>query len=530
MHPPLGLITVAALLPRDWEVRLVDLNFDRLADDEILRADMVFTGGLNNQADSLLELLARCRALGCRTVVGGPFPSSHPSWVKPVPDHLVLDEAEVTLPLFLEDLERGRPLPRYRLEQKADLSKSPVPRFELLQLRRYGTIELQFSRGCPFECEFCDTGALCGRIPRTKTPEQTLTEFQTLYDLGYRGPVYQVDDNFGANRPAARALLDKMIPWMQERGYPFLIATQTSVELADDRPFLDSMRLAGFKRVFLGLETPSFEGLRETRKMHNLRPDLLEAVHTFVEHDLEVMGGFIVGFDSDPDDIFERQFDFITRSEIPFAMTGILAALPNTPLWTRLEGEGRLLGTHSCDPFGPTNFVTRMDSTKLLEGYLRLLGSIFAPQAYFDRVLALVARLSRAGHPRLHRKAFGCFQILGMTVAAVVAQGLLSPYRGIWWRFLWRLVTTYPRQYLVGLVDSVLGHHLIRYTAEILQAKGEHPAGASGCRGGAPVFKSDGAAREAGESGLEEGVPTLMADGLDVGDPTRPRVLPGGSQ
>ncbi|MBI4871981.1 MAG: B12-binding domain-containing radical SAM protein [Candidatus Riflebacteria bacterium] len=468
MHPPLGLITVAALLPGDWPVRLVDMSLEPLTDEQILWSDYVFTGGMTSQAVSLLEVLERCRRLGRPTVVGGPFPSGHPSRLGELPTHCVLDEAEVTLPRFLADLANGTPQPMYRSEVKPDLTRTPPPRFDLLKLKQYGAIDIQFSRGCPFNCEFCDIITLFGRMPRAKTPEQTLAEFQALYDQGYRGPVFLVDDNFIGNKKAVRALLERMIPWMQEREYPFLITTESSLNLAEDPALLDSMRLAGFKRVFLGIETPSLEGLRETHKLQNMRHDMLTAVHTVLDHNIEVMGGFIVGFDSDADDIFDRQIEFIERAHIPWAMTGVLAATPNTQLWTRLEKEGRLLGYHSGDQFGRTNFVTRMDARKLMDGYLRILRTVYAPRAYFDRVLAVVDRLARAGHPNLHKKLIRPGQVIVMTLVAMVVQGLLSNYRAAWWRFMATVVRRYPSKFVVALLNSIVGHHFIRLTEDIL--------------------------------------------------------------
>ncbi len=468
MHPPLGLVTVAALLPRDWELRLVDMNIEVLKDEDILWSDMVFTGGMTSQAVSLLDLLDRCRDLGRETVVGGPFGSGHPSRLGDKPTYLVLDEAEMTLPPFLADLEKGTPQKLYRSETKPDVTKTPAPRFDLLQLNKYGIMDIQFSRGCPFNCEFCDIITLYGRVPRAKTPSQTLAEMQALYDLGYRGPLFLVDDNFIGNKKAVRELLDAMIPWAQERDYPYYITTEASLNLAEDRKLMDGMRRAGFKRVFLGIETPSLEALKETQKLQNMRMDMVQAVQDITEHNIEVMAGFIVGFDNDEENIFRRQIEFIKQAEIPWAMSGVLAAIPNTQLWTRLEKEGRLLGYHNGDQFGRTNFITKMDPDKLMHGYLQILEEVYDPEAYFDRVLSVLDRLDRAGHPNLHSKHVNPLRIFLITLVAVVVQGLMSRYRRVWWRFMWKLLTRYRSKYVPGLMNSIVGHHFIRFTDDVL--------------------------------------------------------------
>ncbi|MBI4869432.1 MAG: B12-binding domain-containing radical SAM protein [Candidatus Wallbacteria bacterium] len=468
MHPPLGLITAAALLPRDWELRLVDMNIEPLSDEQILWSDMVFTGGMTSQADSLFALLDRCAALGRPTVVGGPLGSGQPERLAGKPTYAVLDEAEITLPRFLADLERGDPQPIYRSAEKPAVTDSPLPRFDLLKLNAYGVMDVQFSRGCPFNCEFCDIIALYGRVPRAKTTAQTLAELQALYDLGYRGPLFLVDDNFIGNKKAVRALLEALVPWAEEREHPFYLITEASLNLAEDGPLLDAMRRAGFKRVFLGIETPSLEGLKETQKLQNTRRDMVEAVHDILDHGIEVTAGFIVGFDSDGPDIFERQIAFIREAAIPWAMSGVLAAPPSTQLWARLEKEGRLLGFHVGDQFGRTNFVTRMDPDVLMHGYRSILATVYAPATYFDRVLAMIARLDGAGHPNLHRKLASPLRVALVTAVAVVVQGILSDYRRDWWRFLYRLVTRHRSRYLAGLMNSIVGHHFIRFTRDVL--------------------------------------------------------------
>lgn len=475
MHPPLGLITVAAMLPRDWDIRLIDCNIEPLTDSDILWADQVWTGGMGTQVGSMYAVLERCRKLGRTTVLGGPHATGH----KPthIADHLVLNEAELTLQPFLDDLAKGTPKKIYENEGKPDVTKTPVPRFDLLKINKYGVMDIQYSRGCPFNCEFCDIIALYGRVPRTKSNEQTLAEFQALYDLGYRGPLFLVDDNFIGNKKNVRKMLKDLIPWSQSHEYPFYITTEASMNLADDDELLEDMRMSGFKRVFLGIETPSTESLKETQKFQNTKRDMIESTHHIMKYGIEVMAGFIVGFDNDTEDIFDRQIEFINRAEIPWAMVGILAAIPLTQLWDRLQKEGRLLGYHSGDQFGGTNFVTKMDPVKLMDGYKRIMRTIYTPRAYFDRVLSVVDRMVVNYQPNLHTKLSTPLKIGAATLMSIIIQGVFSSYRAEYWRFMWILVTKYRKKYVIGLMNGIVGHHFIKYTNKVLaEAENKAPA------------------------------------------------------
>jgi len=467
MHPPLGLITVAAMLPKHWDLRLIDCNIETLTDEDVLWADMVWTGGMGTQVKSMYAVLDRCRALGRKTVIGGPHATGH----KPVDraDYLVLNEAEVTLQPFLDDLEKGCPKQVYEDATKPDVTSTPVPRFDLLNVNAYGVMDIQYSRGCPFNCEFCDIIALYGRVPRTKTPAQTVAEFQALYDLGYRGALFLVDDNFIGNKKSVKDMLELLTPWMQKHEYPFFLTTEASINLADDDGLLEAMRLSGFKRVFLGIETPSMEALKETQKFQNTKREMVESVHHMQSFGIECMGGFIVGFDSDEANIFDRQIQFITQAELPWAMVGILAAIPLTQLWDRLQREDRLLGYHSGDQFGGTNFKTKMAPDELMDGYKKILRTIYEPRSYFDRVLAVVKRQVDVGYPNLHKKLTGFAKIGAATIVSMVIQGVFSSYRREYWRFMYQLLTQYRKKYVVGLMNSIVGHHFIKYTDKILK-------------------------------------------------------------
>src|SRR6266436_6164311 len=379
--PPLGLLTVSALLPRTWERRLVDLNVRKLRSSDIDWADMVMATAMLVQKDSLKQVLRQCKARGKRVVVGGPYVSTTLEAL-PDADHIFVGEAETTVPQFLEDLEHGTPQRTYQAPERPPLAVTPVADFHLANMKRYSAMSVQYSRGCPFNCEFCDIIEIYGRVPRTKSNPQMLAEFEALYALGWRGTVFIVDDNFIGNKKNVRGLLPELAAWQKQHDYPFSLLTESSLNLADDEPLLADMRDAGFRRVFLGIETPVEESLKEAQKSQN-RGNLLDSVKKIQSYGMEVMAGFIVGFDNDPADIFERQIDFIRKSAIPLAMVGLLNALPDTQLWKRLEREGRLLGEASGNNTTCTfNFKTRMDPALLIQGYQTIMRTIYSPREY----------------------------------------------------------------------------------------------------------------------------------------------------
>ncbi|HZN06307.1 MAG TPA: radical SAM protein, partial [Pyrinomonadaceae bacterium] len=324
VFPPLGLLTVSGLLPKTYERRLVDLNVEPLKDSQIEWADMVFITGMLAQKQSLHETVERCRKRGKRIVLGGPYVTSTIEEL-PYADHIFQGEAETTLPEFFEDLENGTAKRTYKAAERPPMSITPIADFGLVNMKKYSCMSVQYSRGCPFSCEFCDIIEIYGRVPRTKSNQKILAEFDELKRLGWRGPVFIVDDNFIGNKKNVRLLLPALVEWQKKHGYPFSLLTEASVNLADDDDLLTAMKDAGFRRVFLGIETPVEESLKEAQKSQN-RGDLLNSVRKIQNHGMEVMGGFIVGFDNDPDDIFERQIKFIRESAIPMAMVGMLNA------------------------------------------------------------------------------------------------------------------------------------------------------------------------------------------------------------
>ncbi|HQL83885.1 MAG TPA: radical SAM protein, partial [Spirochaetota bacterium] len=331
LMPPLGLITVAAMLPEDYDLRLIDMNIQELNGEDITAADLVFVSAMIVQKESFHKVVRMCNRYGVPVVAGGPYPTTGHESIRGV-DHFVLNEGEITLPRFIADLEAGRPQKIYRDETKPDITKTPPPRFDLLDLGAYGSMAVQSSRGCPFNCEFCDIIEMFGRVPRYKLPEQFIREMDLLYETGYRGSLFIVDDNFIGNKKKVRELLDHIIEWQKSRNYPFSLYTEASINLAEDDGLLDRMVAAGLDMVFIGIETPVQETLEHTNKMQNTKSDIIESISKIQEKGIEVMGGFIVGFDTDPENIFDLQIEFIQKAGIPLAMIGTLIALPGTQL------------------------------------------------------------------------------------------------------------------------------------------------------------------------------------------------------
>jgi radical SAM superfamily enzyme YgiQ (UPF0313 family) len=464
--PPLGLMTVSALLPNSWERRLVDMNVQPLKRSDIDWADLVFASAMLVQRDSLSQVVELCKARGKRVVVGGPFVSTSVERLGQA-DHIFLGEAETTLPEFIRDLERGDPKPTYKAAERPALSTSPVPHFHLANLKRYSAMSVQYSRGCPFQCEFCDIIEIYGRVPRTKSNEQMLAELDELQRIGWRGMVFIVDDNFIGNKRNVKKLLPALAEWSERRGHPFSFLTEASVNLADDNELLQLMRRARFRRVFLGIETPVEASLKEAQKGQNTRSDLLESVKKIQSCGMEVMAGFIVGFDNDPEDIFERQIKFIRESAIPLAMVGLLTALPETQLWRRLEREGRLL-TESTgnNTDGTLNFIPRMDAARLIEGYKSIVRTIYSPGEYYQRALNCLERVV-SSTPESHRDGFASD---ALTLARVVmALGVRDHARGEFWRYLREILAQHRGKFAEAMRLAAMGYHFRKLTESDLQ-------------------------------------------------------------
>lgn len=459
--PPLGLLTISAMMPGSWERRLLDMNVQPLRPADIEWADIVLASAMLVQKESLRRVVDLCHARGKRVAVGGPYVSTSAEQM-PEADHVFIGEAEATFPEFLGDLERGTPKRIYKASMRPTLSAAPVPDFRLANLRHYGAMAVQYSRGCPFQCEFCDIIEIYGRVPRTKSNEQMLAELDALRRTGWRGMVFIVDDNFIGNKRNVKRLMPELVRWSERHGHPFGFMTEASVNLAEDDELLEEMRRAGFRRVFLGIETPVEESLREAQKPQNMRRDLLSSVKKIQGYGMEVMAGFIVGFDSDPEDVFERQIAFIRESAIPLAMVGLLLALPDTQLWRRLAREGRLLAETTGNNTDCTlSFVPRMEAARLVEGYKMILRTIYSPGEYYRRALDCLERVvTEAVEPRRSG-------LIGdaVTLARVVLRlGVRDRERREFWRYMYRALAGHREKFALAVTFAALGYHFRRVT------------------------------------------------------------------
>lgn len=453
---PLGLITMAGLLPRKWDKRLVDMNIAKLKDSDISWADYVFLGGMNVHLDSMKKVIRRCNEMDVSVVVGGPLATLDHRELLGV-DHFILNEAETTLPQFIKDCQNGSPKPVYATAEYPDISQTPIPAWELLDMKKYASMSLQYSRGCPYNCDFCSIATLNGRKVRSKSSEQFLAELETLYLKGWRRNVFIVDDNFIGNRKKLKQdFLPAMIRWMETHDYPFEFTTEASINLADDDELIDLMVKAGFNHIFIGIETPNEESLAECGKSQNLRRDIIISIRKLQKKGMVVSGGFIVGFDNDPPDIFTRQIDLIQRSGIVTAMVGLLNAPTGTKLYQRLQREQRLLGIMSGDNLdGSINFIPKMNYKQLIKGYKHILQSIYSPRNYFERLKEF---LDNYQLPRISLKLPTLTEIRAL-LRSFWKLGLFEPGRRYYWRLLFRSLIKYPKKIPIAVTLAIYGFH-----------------------------------------------------------------------
>jgi radical SAM superfamily enzyme YgiQ (UPF0313 family) len=444
------------MLPPEWGKKLVDMNVRRLEDNDLLWADYVFLSAMSIQNESVKTVLNRCRAIGVKVVAGGPLFTQDREEFSDV-DYLVLDEAEITLPLFLADLQEGQPNHIYTSDKWADVTTTPVPLWDLINMKHYASMNIQYSRGCPFDCEFCNITSLYGRVPRTKSSDQLITELEKLYTLGWRGGVFFVDDNFIGNKIKLKTdILPAIIQWMEKRHYPFSLITEASINLADDEDLMRMMVQAQFDTVFVGIESPNEESLYECTKIPNKNRDLIASVRKIQSFGMEVQAGFIVGFDKDPVSIFERMIGFIQESRIATAMVGLLNAPRGTKLYKRLLGENRLVKSVTGDNTDfSMNFIPKMSYEALIKGYKKIIETIYSPKCYYARVKQFL----RDYHPTQKKVFHARWSHLKAGMKSVFILGLLGKERFYYWRLFFWSVFRRPKLFPLAITLSIYGYH-----------------------------------------------------------------------
>jgi radical SAM superfamily enzyme YgiQ (UPF0313 family) len=464
--PPLGLITVAALFPDGYDLKLVDMNIERLTGSHVRWADTVFISAMIVQKESFEKVVALCNRHGTPVVAGGPYATSCYRHIAGV-DHFVLGEAEPVFAGFLDDYARGCAGRVYRSAERPDLGRSVLPRFDLLKLNSYANMCVQYSRGCPFKCEFCDIWPVYGNKTRVKPAERMIAELQAIYDQGWRGPIFVVDDNFIGNKHKVKSqLLPALVEWQQAHGHPFQLFTEASINMAEDPDLLTAMNAAGFNEVFIGIETLKKESLEEAGKNQNLKVNMLKAVRTIQRHGMEVNAGFILGFDHDTQEVFNDHAAFIQQAGIPKAMVGLLTALPGTRLYQRLQAEGRILkqasgnNTHSMG----TNFITKMDASQLISGYHMLLEQLYDKRlnTYFQRCNILLDTLRQRAE---FNRRIG-YQEIMVLVKSLVKQSL-KPYGLKYIRFVSRNLLKNRRLFPEAVRLALQGHHFYVITRQV---------------------------------------------------------------
>jgi radical SAM superfamily enzyme YgiQ (UPF0313 family) len=453
--PPLGLLTIAAMLPDNWQRKLVDLNVSPLLPEDIAWADMAFVSAMAVQQESARKVIAQCNKSALRVVAGGPlFTSEYEAF--PSVDHFVLNEAELTLPLFLEDLKHGTAEKRYTSASFPDITLTPAPQWHLLDIKKYASMALQFSRGCPYQCDFCNVTALLGHKIRTKTSDQIINELEGLQKLGWQDSVFFVDDNFIAQKAyLKKVLLPKLIEWQESKKTTTKFYTECSINLADDPELMRLMVKAGFTQVFIGIETPDDSALQACGKQHNTSRDMLENIRKIQHAGMEVQGGFIVGFDTDNHSIFQKQIEFIQKSGIVTAMVGILQALPGTKLYERMKKEGRLLHNSSGDNADSnTNIIPKMDAEVLRKGYQEMMDHLYTPKYYYQRIKTLLMEYKA---PKF-KSRFRMSQLMAFARSTVLL-GVIGRERFQYWKMLFWTFFNRQQSLPLAVTLAIYGHH-----------------------------------------------------------------------
>ncbi|MGF1480146.1 MAG: B12-binding domain-containing radical SAM protein [Cyanophyceae cyanobacterium] len=461
--PPLGLVTVAAILPQTWELKLVDRNIREVTEQEWQWAEMVILSGMIVQKADLLAQVQEAKRRSKRVAVGGPYATALPEEVAAAgADYLVLDEGEMTLPMFVEAVKRGEASGTFRSTEKPDVTTTPVPRYDLLELNAYDNMSVQFSRGCPFQCEFCDIIVLYGRKSRTKTPQQLLQELERLYDLGWRGSVFMVDDNFIGNKRNVKLLLKELKGWMNDKSYPFSFTTEASIDLAKDPELMELMVECNFTAVFLGIETPDEESLSFTKKFQNTRDSLSGSVEAITKVGLRVMAGFIIGFDGEKPGAGDRIVRFVEQTAIPLPMFSMLQALPHTALWHRLEKEGRLLNQEgNINQTTLMNFVPTRPLAEIAREYTEAFWQLYDPARFLDRAYRHFLMMDAPRNP-LPQRPLDWITVRAITIL-FWRQGVMRKTRWKFWGHLYKLSQHNPRICKHYLIVCGLSEHFLEY-------------------------------------------------------------------
>ena len=465
VNPPLGLLTIAAMLPEGWNKKLVDMNIERLKTKDIQWADYVFISAMNVQARSTHEVIKLCKHYNKKLVAGEPLFTEEPENFQMI-DHLVLNEAEITFPHFLKNLIKGIPQTLYKTTSFADIKQSPLPEYSLAKFSKYNTLNLQFTRGGPFNCEFCDITALLGNKVRIKATHQILSELQIIYNLGWRKNIFFVDDNFIGNKKVLKNdLLPAIILWMESRNHPFTFSTEVSINLSDDDELMELMVRAGFSTVFIGIETTEDASLVECGKTQNINRDIVECVHKIQKYGIEVSGGFILGFDNDTHSVFQKQIDFIRESGIISAMVGLLNAPKKTRLYSRLKNEGRIISeTTGNNTDLSLNFIPKMDKNILLDGYKKVINEIYGGKEFYSRVLIFIKRFNP---DRKHQQKISLNYIAGF-FKSTFKLGIQDKFRKQYWELFFWTLTNRPELMFLAITYSVYGYHFRKVFKNIL--------------------------------------------------------------
>ena len=462
--PPLGLLTLAALLPEDWEKKLIDLNTRNLSDKEIQWADFIFISAMVVQRESVKEIISLAKKFQKKIVAGGPlFTTGYEDFLKDI-DYFVLGEAETSLPQFIEDLKNNNLKQIYKSDQWPDVKNTPLPLWELTDMKKYASMSIQFSRGCPFNCEFCDIVLLNGRFPRAKNKEQILNELNALYERNWRGNVFFVDDNFIGNKvKLKKEILPAIISWMEEKNYPFTFNTQLSINLADDKELIKLMVKAGFDTVFIGIESPDENSLKECGKLQNVNRNLLESIRIIQNQGLQVQAGFIIGFDQDTPSIFDQMISFIQKSGITTAMVGLLQAPPKTRLWERLKKEKRLISESTGNNTDCTiNFIPRMNLSSLISGYKRVINHIYSPKNYHQRLINFLKEYK----PKRKRRHKLEFNKLSAFLKSIWFLGIKEKERLYYWKIFFWCLFRRPKLFPMAIDMTIKGFHFRKISEE----------------------------------------------------------------